>query len=87
MKGDRIELIERDDDFGDGWYLGRHTRDGRTGLFPEGKPLEIHEAVLEMSANQLCAQYTQRLLQKERSIVLVQHCDHRRVLRPLLIPL
>lgn len=22
-KGDRVELIERDDDFGDGWYLGR----------------------------------------------------------------
>lgn len=35
-KGDRIELIERDDDFGDGWYLGRHTQNGKTGLFPEG---------------------------------------------------
>ncbi|KAI9817246.1 MAG: polar growth protein [Pycnora praestabilis] len=34
-KGDRIELIERDDDFGDGWYLGRHMQNGRTGLFPE----------------------------------------------------
>ncbi|MCJ1401914.1 polar growth protein [Xylographa trunciseda] len=34
-KGDRIELIERDDDFGDGWYLGKHLQDGRTGLFPE----------------------------------------------------
>ena len=36
-KGDRIELIERDDDFGDGWYLGRHLANGNTGLFPEGE--------------------------------------------------
>ncbi|KZF24275.1 hypothetical protein L228DRAFT_266621 [Xylona heveae TC161] len=34
-KGDRLELIERDDDFGDGWYLGRHMLTGMTGLFPE----------------------------------------------------
>lgn len=36
-KGDRIELIERDDDFGDGWYLGKHVQNGKTGLFPEGE--------------------------------------------------
>ena len=36
-KGERIELIERDDDFGDGWYLGKHTQSGKTGLFPEGE--------------------------------------------------
>lgn len=36
-KGDRIELIERDDDFGDGWYLGKHLQNGNTGLFPEGR--------------------------------------------------
>ena len=35
-KGDRIKLIERDDDFGDGWYLGEHIQNGKTGLFPEG---------------------------------------------------
>ena len=35
-KGDRIELIERDDEFGDGWFLGRHLSNGKTGLFPEG---------------------------------------------------
>jgi SH3 domain len=35
-KGDRVELIERDDDFGDGWYLGRHLMNGNSGLFPEG---------------------------------------------------
>ncbi|KAL8785189.1 MAG: hypothetical protein Q9213_003536 [Squamulea squamosa] len=34
-KGERIELIERDDDFGDGWYLGKHVQNGKTGLFPE----------------------------------------------------
>ncbi|KAH7065531.1 polarized growth protein Boi2 [Macrophomina phaseolina] len=34
-RGDRIELIERDDDFGDGWFLGRHLLNGLTGLFPE----------------------------------------------------
>ena len=31
-----MELIERDDDFGDGWYLGRHLTSGNSGLFPEG---------------------------------------------------
>lgn len=36
-KGDRIELIERDDDFGDGWYLGKDIQHGKTGLFPEGE--------------------------------------------------
>lgn len=36
-KGDRIELIEKDDDFGDGWFLGRHMGNARTGLFPEGR--------------------------------------------------
>ncbi|EPE29521.1 SH3-domain-containing protein [Glarea lozoyensis ATCC 20868] len=35
VKGDRVELIERDDDFGDGWYLGRHLINGNSGLFPE----------------------------------------------------
>lgn len=37
LKGERIELIERDDDFGDGWYLGKHLQNGKTGLFPEGE--------------------------------------------------
>jgi hypothetical protein len=36
-KGDRVQLVERDDDFGDGWYLGKHLMNGNTGLFPEGK--------------------------------------------------
>lgn len=37
-RGDRIKLVERDDDFGDGWYLGMNTETGDTGLFPEGTP-------------------------------------------------
>jgi len=36
-KGDRVELIERDDEFGDGWFLGRHLVNNNSGLFPEGK--------------------------------------------------
>lgn len=35
-RGDKIALIERDDDFGDGWFLGRHVDKEETGLFPEG---------------------------------------------------
>lgn len=44
-KGDRIELIERDDDFGDGWYLGKQTQNGKTGLFPEGEIFVITDGV------------------------------------------
>lgn len=36
-KTDHIELVELDNGFGDGWYLGRHLRLGVTGLFPGGK--------------------------------------------------
>jgi len=34
-KGDRVELLERDDEFGDGWFLGKHLVNGNSGLFPE----------------------------------------------------
>ncbi|KAK1589627.1 SAM domain-containing protein [Colletotrichum navitas] len=34
-KGDRVELIERDDEFGDGWFLGKHLVNRNSGLFPE----------------------------------------------------
>ena len=40
-KGDKVELIERDDDFGDGWYLGKHALNGKTGLFPEGTSAKL----------------------------------------------
>lgn len=33
-KSERVELIELDDGFGDGWYLGKHLTRGSTGLFP-----------------------------------------------------
>lgn len=33
-RGDKIELVELDDGFGDGWYLGKHMTTGNTGLFP-----------------------------------------------------
>lgn len=53
-KGDRIELIERDDDFGDGWFLGRHMANGSTGLFPEGErawsPMQQGEAAARTPA-------------------------------------
>ncbi|KAF2430126.1 hypothetical protein EJ08DRAFT_661098 [Tothia fuscella] len=34
-RGDKIVLIERDDDFGDGWFLGKHLDEEISGLFPE----------------------------------------------------
>lgn len=34
-KGDRVQLLERDDEFGDGWFLGKHLVNGNSGLFPE----------------------------------------------------
>ena len=43
-KGDRVELLERDDEFGDGWYLGRHMVNGNSGLFPEGEFPTGHRA-------------------------------------------
>ncbi|KAH0558441.1 hypothetical protein GP486_004903 [Trichoglossum hirsutum] len=44
-KNDRIELLERDDEFGDGWYLGRHLGNDQTGLFPEGT--KTHTTLLQ----------------------------------------
>lgn len=35
-KSERVELIELDDGFGDGWFLGKHLTRGGTGLFPGG---------------------------------------------------
>ncbi|GAA5894582.1 uncharacterized protein JCM6883_002144 [Sporobolomyces salmoneus] len=32
--GERIEVLERDDQYGDGWYQGRNPR-GEVGLFPQ----------------------------------------------------
>jgi hypothetical protein len=49
-KGDRIELIERDDDFGDGWFLGRHMNNGNTGLFPEGTHMHLQSTYRSFQA-------------------------------------
>lgn len=35
-RGEKIELVELDDGFGDGWYLGKDVKTGTTGLFPGG---------------------------------------------------
>ncbi|KAK7523055.1 polarized growth protein Boi2 [Phyllosticta citriasiana] len=38
-RGDRIQLIERDDDFGDGWFLGRHQQNGPHWSLPRRPPM------------------------------------------------
>lgn len=63
-KGDRIELIERDDDFGDGWFLGRHMVNGSTGLFPEGAL--GHQSWSSIS--QYCADGAQCILRRRRRV-------------------
>lgn len=35
-RGEKIVLVELDDGFGDGWYLGKQLDTGITGLFPGG---------------------------------------------------
>ena len=59
-KGDRIELIERDDDFGDGWYLGKHIQNGVTGLFPEGRSASVEDK--DLIADTLFSKFTPPLL-------------------------
>ncbi|KAI5850654.1 hypothetical protein BZA05DRAFT_419171 [Tricharina praecox] len=34
-KGEQIEVIERDEEFNDGWYMGRSLATNETGLFPQ----------------------------------------------------
>ena len=41
-KTERVELVELDEGFGDGWYLGRHLGREATGLFPGGKLEALH---------------------------------------------
>ncbi|EED16552.1 polarized growth protein (Boi2), putative [Talaromyces stipitatus ATCC 10500] len=33
-RGEKVELVELDEGFNDGWYLGKHAATGKTGLFP-----------------------------------------------------
>jgi hypothetical protein len=35
-KGDLLELLEGDDNYGDGWYIGLNLMSGERGLFPQG---------------------------------------------------
>lgn len=34
-KGDAIELISDDREYGDGWYMGKNLRTGKVGLYPK----------------------------------------------------
>ncbi|TGJ74653.1 hypothetical protein EYR41_001628 [Orbilia oligospora] len=34
-KNSKIELLERDEEYNDGWYLGRDPESGKVGLFPQ----------------------------------------------------
>lgn len=61
-KGDRIELIERDDDFGDGWFLGRHMANGNTGLFPEGSRSNTSRVTIILTTHSLHDSSSQRKL-------------------------
>ncbi|CUS15136.1 unnamed protein product, partial [Tuber aestivum] len=36
-KGEHVELLEKDDGFNDGWYLGRSLTTNVKGLFPQGE--------------------------------------------------
>jgi len=47
-KTDHIELVELDNGFGDGWYLGRHLGLGVTGLFPGGTISPSHHTIFTM---------------------------------------
>lgn len=40
-----MQLLERDDEFGDGWFLGKHLLNPNSGLFPEGEllPCSCHQ--------------------------------------------
>ncbi|EPS41407.1 hypothetical protein H072_4693 [Dactylellina haptotyla CBS 200.50] len=35
-KNAKIELLERDEEYNDGWFLGRDPESGKVGLFPQG---------------------------------------------------
>ncbi|KAK6522571.1 hypothetical protein TWF281_002010 [Arthrobotrys megalospora] len=34
-KNSKVELLERDEEYNDGWYLGRDPESGKVGLFPQ----------------------------------------------------
>ncbi|PGH02165.1 hypothetical protein AJ79_07711 [Helicocarpus griseus UAMH5409] len=50
-RGDKVELLELDEGFGDGWYLGKHVADNRTGLFPGVYTTTVPKIGVRHSAN------------------------------------
>ncbi|KAK4159114.1 protein BOI2 [Cladorrhinum sp. PSN259] len=60
-KGDRVELLERDDEFGDGWYLGKHLVNANSGLFPEVYTRPAPKAVITTASPSTFAQSKQPL--------------------------
>lgn len=42
-RGDYIELIEDDSEFGDSWYIGRNLTTGAAGLFPQAFTTQVDE--------------------------------------------
>jgi hypothetical protein len=75
-KGDRVELIERDDEFGDGWFLGRHMVNGNSGLFPEGKAQIISMELFRLQVQSVRVKRNLTLLQstlgRPRRVFLLQ---------------
>ncbi|KAK9370230.1 hypothetical protein V1509DRAFT_331748 [Lipomyces kononenkoae] len=53
-KGDRIEVLETDEGFNDGWYMGRNLVNNQTGLFPY-----VYTAAIATSAHDVNIQASQ----------------------------
>jgi hypothetical protein len=53
-RGEKIELVELDDGFGDGWYLGKDLNTGTTGLFPGGSAPEVAYFTEDLSLTNTC---------------------------------
>lgn len=55
VPGDKIKLIELDDEFGDKWYYGKNMKTGQEGLFPSRmRPSYATEEPLANARNSLC---------------------------------
>lgn len=66
-RGDKLELIELDDGFGDGWFLGKDSKTGTTGLFPGGA-LRLKRS--RMFLRSLTFNPTQSILPSARELTL-----------------
>lgn len=74
-KGDRVELLERDDEFGDGWFLGKHLLNPNSGLFPEGTSTSLLPSSHEHSRGGALAQYCAH--SRQSWTFLQRHSNHR----------